>query len=169
MANQSRIRFRQEDDDNITKYMEEFGHLPNRYALISEKMVCGNRFNDNERSFINEWVEEYKILNPSSKSISWKEFIPVMEEKFGKLRSENQIKNFWHTQERKKKRNTSQGINHDISYSPQYNNEIKRDPKMEISHLTNDEIKRDPKMEVSHLTNVEIKRDPKMEVSHLIE
>ncbi|CAB4422129.1 unnamed protein product [Rhizophagus irregularis] len=169
--------------------MEEFGHLPNRYALISEKMgdrftakkinqryknkvnplLRDDPFNDNEKSFINKWVKDYKILNPSSKSISWKEFIPVMEEKFGKLRSENQIKNFWHTQERKKKRNTSQGINHDISYSPQYNNEIKRDPKMEISHLTNDEIKRDPKMEVSHLTNDEIKRDPKMEVSHLIE
>ncbi|CAG8619925.1 12604_t:CDS:2, partial [Rhizophagus irregularis] len=151
------------DDDDIKKYMKEFGHLPNCYALISEKMgnkinpkriyqrwtnnlnpnLCHDSFNDNEKSFINEWVEEYKIRNPSSRSISLKEIIPVMKEKFGKLRSENKVKNFWHAQQRKKGRNTSQGpsgINHDISYShdisyfPQYNN---RDPKMEISHLIN--------------------------------
>ncbi|CAB4490217.1 unnamed protein product [Rhizophagus irregularis] len=82
----ARLRFRQEDDDDIKKYMKEFGHLPNCYALISEKMgnkinpkriyqrwtnnlnpnLCHDSFNDNEKSFINEWVEEYKIRNPSS-------------------------------------------------------------------------------------------------------
>ncbi|CAB5350316.1 unnamed protein product [Rhizophagus irregularis] len=125
----ARLRFIQEDDDDIKKYMKEFGHLSNCYALISEKMgnkinpkriyqrwtnnlnpnLCHDSFNDNEKSFINEWVEEYKIRNPSSRSISLKEIIPVMKEKFGKLRSVNQVKNFWHTQQRKKGRNTSQG------------------------------------------------------------
>ncbi|CAG8568312.1 12294_t:CDS:2 [Rhizophagus irregularis] len=134
MANQSRIRFNQEDDDEIKKYMKVFGHLPNCNTLV----ICHDPFDEIEKLYMIEWVKKYKIQNPSADKIPWKKLIQEMKDKFGKLRSENKVKNFWHSKKRQKGRNPS-GINHDVSYSPQYNNgsEIKRDPKMEISKILN--------------------------------
>ncbi|CAG8568227.1 12290_t:CDS:2 [Rhizophagus irregularis] len=115
-------------NSKIERYMKEFEHHPNRYNLT-------------EKLYLIEWVKKYKIQNPSADKIPWKTLILEMKDKFGKLRSENKVKNFWHSKQRQKGRNPS-GINHDISYSPQYNNgqessEIKRDPKMEIPALIN--------------------------------
>ncbi|PKY13084.1 hypothetical protein RhiirB3_485801 [Rhizophagus irregularis] len=161
MDKQTRLRFNQEDDDEIKKYMKVFGHLPNCNTLVSEKMnkritakrirqrwtnnldprLCLDSFDEIEKLYMIDWVKKYKIQNPPAGKIPWKKLIQEMKDKFGKLRSENKVKNFWHSKQRQKGRNPS-GINHDVSYSPQYNNgqgssEIKRDPKMEISKILN--------------------------------
>ncbi|RGB41707.1 hypothetical protein C1646_662815 [Rhizophagus diaphanus] len=147
-----RVHFNEEDDKKIKKYMKKLKNFPiatfelvKKWVteLIQDKFVnvCHDSFNDGEKSYIDEWVEKYKIRNPSAEKISWSELIPDMKKKFGKLRSENKLKNYWHYQRRQKERNTSQGgpsgINHNLSNNDQGSSEIKKDPRMEISYLTN--------------------------------
>ncbi|PKC07702.1 hypothetical protein RhiirA5_500478 [Rhizophagus irregularis] len=136
MDKQTRLRFNQEDDDEIKKYMKVFGHLPNCNTLVSEKMnkrispkrirqrwtnnldprLCHDPFDEIEKLYMIEWVKKYKIQNPSADKIPWKKLILEMKDKFGKLRTENKVKNFWHSQERQRRvqrrqlhQNTSQG------------------------------------------------------------
>jgi hypothetical protein len=56
-------------------------------------LVCHDELNEKEKSYIIEWVEEYKIQNPFDK-IRWKNLISEMKNKFGKLRTENCVKIF---------------------------------------------------------------------------
>lgn len=52
---------------------------------------------DNEKLFIVQWVENNRT---SDGIIHWKDLIKEVESKFGKLRSENTLKNFWHLRRR---------------------------------------------------------------------
>ncbi|CAG8734560.1 uncharacterized protein OCT59_018891 [Rhizophagus irregularis] len=174
MADQ-RVYSSQEYDNDIEKYMKEVKDHPKRFTLVSKQMgnrisskkirqrwinklnpsLCHDPLDEEEKSFINKWVENYKSQNPSADKIPWSKLILVMKEEFGKLRSENKVKNYWHPQQRQRERNTSQGpfgINHDTqsnnsqdlfgiihdrSNNDQGSSEIKKDPRMEISHLIN--------------------------------
>ncbi|CAB4422120.1 unnamed protein product [Rhizophagus irregularis] len=92
-----------------------------RWTNDLDPRLCHDPFDEIEKLYMIEWVKKYKIQNPSSYKIPWNKLILEMKDKFGKLHSENKVKNFWHSKQRQKGRNPS-GINHDISYSPQYNN-----------------------------------------------
>ncbi|RGB36590.1 guanylate-binding protein, partial [Rhizophagus diaphanus] len=112
-----------------------------RWTNNFDPRLCHDSFDEVEKLYIIKWVKKYKNQYPSTDKIKWKILILEMKDKFGKLRSENKVKNFWHSKQRQKGRNPS-GVNHDISYSLQYNNgqgsfKIKKDPKMEISALIN--------------------------------
>ncbi|GES86198.1 hypothetical protein GLOIN_2v1474454 [Rhizophagus clarus] len=48
---------------------------------------------DNEKDFIVQWIEQHQEPNGT---IRWKDLIPEMESRFGKLYSENKLKNFWY-------------------------------------------------------------------------
>jgi hypothetical protein len=61
-------------------------------------LVCRKFLDDDEKSFIIQWVENNQEPNGT---IHWKDLINEIEHNFGKLRSENAIKNFWN-QRRKK-------------------------------------------------------------------
>ncbi|CAB4493672.1 hypothetical protein RhiirA5_418250 [Rhizophagus irregularis] len=52
-----------------------------------------------EKEYIFEWVENY--LNSNNKPISWKLLQLKMKEKFGILRSRNDLKNVWNINKRK--------------------------------------------------------------------
>jgi len=54
---------------------------------------------DNEKSFIIQWVERNP---PREHKINWKSLIPVMNKEFGKLRSEDAVKNYWNLTLRKR-------------------------------------------------------------------
>ncbi|RGB36584.1 hypothetical protein C1646_741675 [Rhizophagus diaphanus] len=118
--------------------MKVFGHLPNCNTLVSEKMnkrispkrirqrwtnnldprLCHDSFDEIEKLYMIEWVKKYKIQNPSADKIPWKKLILEMKDKFGKLRTENKVKNFWHSQERQRKgqrRQLHQNTSHDPS------------------------------------------------------
>ncbi|GES72839.1 kinase-like domain-containing protein [Rhizophagus clarus] len=108
--------FTEEDDNAIENYMKELSHLANPFTLISKrmnerfsaKMIC-NRWRDhlnpdlchepldyNEKSYIINWIVSHQILDTSAYNIRWRELINEMKFKFGKLHSENKVKNFWH-------------------------------------------------------------------------
>ena len=55
--------------------------------------------------FIIRWVEKHKNSN---NKIHWKDLIFEMKKRFGKLRSENKIKNFWYPKQLKRKSHKSE-------------------------------------------------------------
>ncbi|CAG8549001.1 5243_t:CDS:1 [Funneliformis caledonium] len=55
--------------------------------------LCKIPLSDDEKEFIINWAEENQRQNGV---IPLTKLIPIMKEQFGKLRSENQIKNFWY-------------------------------------------------------------------------
>ncbi|PKY54494.1 hypothetical protein RhiirA4_501581 [Rhizophagus irregularis] len=112
-------KFNFNDDARIIHYMDEFGHLPNCYKETSRLLdnrfsskqirerwtnhldphLCHDPFDGIEKLYIIEWVERYKIRNPDDK-IPWKKLILEMKVKFGKLRSNNSVKNIWNANQR---------------------------------------------------------------------
>lgn len=55
-------------------------------------------FTPREKEYIFEWVENY--LSSNNKKISWKLLQSKMKEKFGILRSRNDLKNIWYIKKR---------------------------------------------------------------------
>lgn len=55
-------------------------------------------FTSYEKEYIFEWVKNH--LNSNNKKISWRLLQTKMEEKFGLLRSRNDLKNIWYTRKR---------------------------------------------------------------------
>ncbi|GES72843.1 hypothetical protein GLOIN_2v1482553 [Rhizophagus clarus] len=125
MENQrTRKPFSKEDNDTLINLMKKYINDPCRYKKISQEMGnkftskqirqrwlnhCQDRLNkgtleDNEKSFIIDWVEKYRSQNPFTATISWKKLIPEMENSFGKLFSESQLKNYWHSRGRQKRK-----------------------------------------------------------------
>ncbi|EXX55165.1 uncharacterized protein OCT59_003542 [Rhizophagus irregularis] len=131
-------------DDEIISAMNEYKNEPNPYIKISKKInkgftskqirqrwisqldprLCHNELDEDERSYINEWVKEYKNQNPSDK-ICWTKLILKMDKKFGKLRTENRVKNFWYLKKRQERRRRQLPSKVDASSSPQDNNILK--------------------------------------------
>jgi hypothetical protein len=100
------------------------------FILVYHDELC-----EKEKSYIIEWVEEYKIQNPFDK-IRWKNLISEMKNKFGKLRTENCVKNFWSLKQRQQRRSqlpskddalssSQDDIVPTVSPLPQHNNVLK--------------------------------------------
>ncbi|RIA81064.1 hypothetical protein C1645_837569 [Glomus cerebriforme] len=128
-------RFTEEIDNKIIELMKIYGNIPNYYVKISEEI--NKQFNSNytskkirqrwistldpkfhhkplnedEKSFIIQWVENNKT--PDDPKIHWKILISEIEKKFGKLRSENMVKNFWNLRNRKSGNKQHKNINYD--------------------------------------------------------
>ena len=69
-----------------------------------------------EREYIYQWVEEY--LNNSTANIPWKTLQLRVEEKFGRLRSQNDLKN---TGKRKIERQTQNVLYYENEYDIFFN------------------------------------------------
>jgi hypothetical protein len=78
--------------------------------LILLSLVCHEPLDEAEKSFIIQWVEANQIAPTAT--IHWKDLISAMKDRFGKLRSENKIKNFWYP----KQRSLKQEIRQDVDY-----------------------------------------------------
>ncbi|GBB83968.1 hypothetical protein RclHR1_10600005 [Rhizophagus clarus] len=83
-------------------------------------LVCHDELDENERSYIIKWVKENKNDNSSDK-ICWTKLISEIHDKFGKLRSENKVKNFYYLKKRQASRPS---------------------PKMKIKYLLNPKTQR---------------------------
>ncbi|RIA79861.1 hypothetical protein C1645_882475 [Glomus cerebriforme] len=109
--------FNKDVDNKIIELMKEWEHLPNNFKMISKHIsqytakqirqrwknhldpcLCHDPLDEAEKSFIIQWVEANKTTSTST--IHWKDLISVMKDQFGKLRSENKIKNFWYPKQR---------------------------------------------------------------------
>ncbi|RIA82349.1 hypothetical protein C1645_835499 [Glomus cerebriforme] len=110
------ILFREEDNVLIRKYMKEYGHRKNRFALISKLLdskfnnkqisehwrnslnpeLCHEEFGFYEKTIIDLLVPKYQ----KSDKIQWKFVIVEMKIYFEKLYSENKIKNYWYSKNR---------------------------------------------------------------------
>ncbi|GBC02829.1 hypothetical protein RclHR1_04840012 [Rhizophagus clarus] len=109
-------------DNEIKNAMNEYKNERNCYVMISKKLgkeftpkqirqrwlshldpsICHEELNDDERSYITKWVKEHKSENSSDK-ICWTKLISEMHDEFGKLRSENKVKNFYYLKERQRR------------------------------------------------------------------
>ncbi|CAB4383692.1 unnamed protein product [Rhizophagus irregularis] len=136
-------RFTKEIDNIISEHMKNLGHLPNPYMKIHEKIpkysskqiryrwisklnpyLCTMPLEDNEKLFIVQWVENNRT---SDGIIHWKDLIKEVESKFGKLRSENTLKNFWHLRRRSLSKQFKE-VNYDEpNITFEYENLIKED------------------------------------------
>lgn len=66
-------------------------------------LVCHEPFEEEEIIFIIQWIETNQITQ--NDTTSWKDLIHVFECRFGKLRSDNKLKNFWNSRIRRIARN----------------------------------------------------------------
>ncbi|GBB98184.1 hypothetical protein RclHR1_03160004 [Rhizophagus clarus] len=123
--------FTKQIDNSIKEFMREFENSSNPYVRISEKInelystnytskqirqrwiskldakLCLDALDDEEKLFIIQWVES----TPRGDIINWKKLIPMMNDKFGKLRSESMVKNFWNLRKRSQESNKSKTEN----------------------------------------------------------
>ncbi|GBB99974.1 hypothetical protein RclHR1_00370015 [Rhizophagus clarus] len=104
--------FSEEDNGLIKQYMKEFSHRRNVFALISSLMpkytarqiyvhwnkllnpkLCNKPLGYHEKNYISELIQKHR----TSKTINWKNVIYDLERQFGKLYSQNLVKNFWYS------------------------------------------------------------------------
>ncbi|CAB4393822.1 unnamed protein product [Rhizophagus irregularis] len=80
------------------------------------RLVKDVPFTLQEKEYIVEWVEDY--LNSNNKIISWKLLQSKMKEKFGILRSRNDLKNIWYVKKRQTTKRTKNGNRVNIESVP---------------------------------------------------
>ncbi|CAB5389208.1 unnamed protein product [Rhizophagus irregularis] len=64
--------------------------------LLRHENLC-----EDEKLYIIEWVEKYRNEHPFN-NINWKQLIKDLKNKFGKMRSENKVKNHYYLKERQR-------------------------------------------------------------------
>ncbi|RIA79862.1 hypothetical protein C1645_839748 [Glomus cerebriforme] len=113
-------KFNAEIDSIIKQIMLKEGHLPKPFARIrklipqfkskqirsrwNEKLdpnLCHDPLNEHEQFFINQWVSTQK------KEISWVRLRHDLNIRFNKFRSENSLKNYWYSEQRRLSRQTA--------------------------------------------------------------
>ncbi|GBB98182.1 hypothetical protein RclHR1_03160002 [Rhizophagus clarus] len=97
-------RFTKEVDDIISEYMKKWGHLSNPYMKIHEKIP---KYSSKQIRY--RWISK---LNPRRNEV---------KSKFGKLRSENTLKNFWHLRNRSLLKQKKE-VNHELNITFEYEN-----------------------------------------------
>ncbi|CAG8526774.1 8108_t:CDS:2 [Funneliformis caledonium] len=130
-----KIRFTKEEDNVVKEVMEKLKQhnqlkQQNPYAIIENELAkfsfqrnskqirqrWKNHLDPNlwkeplkyyEKDFIVQWVEKNKE-GPNG-TIRFAKLIPVMKNRFGKLYSENNLKNFWNSRERRRVKRNQQG------------------------------------------------------------
>ncbi|GBC37522.2 hypothetical protein GLOIN_2v1844533 [Rhizophagus irregularis DAOM 181602=DAOM 197198] len=107
-------------DNEIIKFMNENKNERNPYIKASKEikeftpkqirqrwmskldpLFCHEKLCEDEKLYIIEWVEEYKNKHPFN-GIKWKQLIEDLNNKFGKMRSENMVKNHYYLKGRHK-------------------------------------------------------------------
>ncbi|CAB4408118.1 unnamed protein product [Rhizophagus irregularis] len=136
-----------EVDNEIIKFMNENKNERNPYIRASKEinkvftskqirqrwmskldpLLCHENLCEDEKLYIIEWVEEYKNKHPSN-VINWKQLIKDLNNKFGKMRSENKVKNHYNLKERQEKQRGQLPSKDDASSSPQDSNSPKSVP-----------------------------------------
>ncbi|EXX60934.1 uncharacterized protein OCT59_003510 [Rhizophagus irregularis] len=100
-------------DKNITVFMNKWGHLSNCYMKIHKKFpeytskqirqrwvskldqsLCHEPLDKAEEIFVVQWIKDNQTAYDK---IYWKKLIAALKEQFGKLRSENKLKNYWYS------------------------------------------------------------------------
>ncbi|RGB41459.1 hypothetical protein C1646_663057 [Rhizophagus diaphanus] len=149
------LLFDEESNKLIRKYMKEYEHIHNRFVLISKLVpkykpnqlsnywnnyldprLCLEPLTDDEKKYIIEHVQSNRRINGL---INWKLVVNGLKNKFGKLRSENRVRNFWNSKQksdlRKAKRQERNSRPHNLieesvrpnlplHYKPQLNDTI---------------------------------------------
>ncbi|GBC03193.1 hypothetical protein RclHR1_05000006 [Rhizophagus clarus] len=114
---------------------KEWENHPNNFKMISKRIpqynakqirqrwknhldpnLCHDPLDEAEKSFIIQWVKANQTT-PNA-TIHWKDLISAMKNRFGKLRSENKIKNFWYPKQRslKPENRIEQEIQQEVDY-----------------------------------------------------
>ncbi|GBB95859.1 hypothetical protein RclHR1_02630004 [Rhizophagus clarus] len=107
------LLFDEESNKLIRKYMKEYEHIHNRFVLISKLIpkykpnqlsnywnnyldprLCLDPLTEDEKIYIIEHVQSNRRINGL---INWKLVVNGLKVKFGKLRSENRVRNFWNS------------------------------------------------------------------------
>ncbi|PKB98936.1 hypothetical protein RhiirA5_383560 [Rhizophagus irregularis] len=119
MCRSKAVYFTEEDDNMIIKHMKTYGKFTNRFVIINGLMnekFTNSQISERWRNYLNpELCKEdlgyyekviiddkvQKILVTSVK-IRWREVIRELLRLFGKLYSENKIKNYWNLKYRNK-------------------------------------------------------------------
>ncbi|CAG8654094.1 uncharacterized protein OCT59_003458 [Rhizophagus irregularis] len=119
MCRSKAVYFTEEDDNMIIKLMKTYGKFTNRFVIINGLMnekFTNSQISERWRNYLNpELCKEdlgyyekviiddkvQKILVTSVK-IRWREVIRELLRLFGKLYSENKIKNYWNLKYRNK-------------------------------------------------------------------
>ncbi|CAB4432501.1 unnamed protein product [Rhizophagus irregularis] len=96
-------------------------HIRQRWISQLDPRLCLEDLCKDEKLYIIEWVEEYKNKHPFSK-INWKQLIVDLNNKFGKMRSDNKVKNHYYLKERQEKRRGKLPSKDVASSSPQDSN-----------------------------------------------
>ncbi|CAB4408006.1 unnamed protein product [Rhizophagus irregularis] len=119
MCRSKAVYFTEEDDNMIIKHMKTYGKFTNRFVIINGLMnekftniqiserwrnylnpeLCKEDLGYYEKVVIDDKVQ--KILMTSVK-IRWREVICELLRLFGKLYSENKVKNYWNLKHRSK-------------------------------------------------------------------
>ncbi|RIA82611.1 hypothetical protein C1645_835083 [Glomus cerebriforme] len=106
--------FSEKDERLIISHMKSLGHYHDRFVRISRLMpkytpkqisnhwrnylnpkLCKKPLGNYEKKYIIELAQKYKKSRNQKSNINWKNVIQDLEKQFGKLYSENQVKNFW--------------------------------------------------------------------------
>ncbi|RIA81947.1 hypothetical protein C1645_836146 [Glomus cerebriforme] len=110
-----KTNFNKETDNLIIKLVKKWEHHPKHYAKIHEVIpeytskqirqrwkdklnpkLCHDCLNEAEKKFVIRWVN-----NRKTPEIRWSELVSALQNKFGRLHSENKPKNFWYSEYRK--------------------------------------------------------------------
>src|SRR2546430_822023 len=77
-------------------------------------LVCNEPMGYHEKKYVIELTQKYR----TPKNINWKYVIRDLEKRFGKLHSENKVKNYWYSTARTSLRRLSELSFDDIKHSP---------------------------------------------------
>ncbi|CAB4383666.1 unnamed protein product [Rhizophagus irregularis] len=135
-------------DNEIIKFMNENKNERNPYIRASKEinkgftskqirqrwiskldpLLCHEKLCEDEELYIIEWVEKYKNKHPSNVITKWKQLVLDLNNKFGKMRSENKVKNHYFLKEGREKLQGQLPSKDDASSFPQDSNSPKSVP-----------------------------------------
>ncbi|GBB90992.1 hypothetical protein RclHR1_18080002 [Rhizophagus clarus] len=106
----------------IREYMEKYKDKHNKFVLISKSipkykpnqlsncwhnylnpLLCLDPLTDEEKNFI---IKEANNNRMKDGKISWKKVVSLLKDKYGLLRSENKVRNFWNSKKKSDERRT---------------------------------------------------------------
>ncbi|CAB4392702.1 unnamed protein product [Rhizophagus irregularis] len=116
------VYFTEEDDNMIIKHMKTYGKFTNRFVIINGLMnkkftnsqiserwrnylnpeLCKDDLGYYEKVIIDDEVQENLMTRDTIGSRVWREVVRELFRLFGKLYSENKVKNYWNLKYRSK-------------------------------------------------------------------
>lgn len=96
------------------------------YLFVLQLVIVHDPLNESEKSFIIKWVENNQLS--SNGKIRWKVLIKEIKYVFGKLRSENQVKNYWYSKKRKSTNNINKSTKEKVFRSLKFKKRKQKEP-----------------------------------------